>query len=305
MKKIISILFLIVAQVVSAQQLYTKTFGSEKAKPILFLHGGPGYNSANFEASTAQKLADEGYFVIVYDRRGEGRSTDEHAKFTFEETFKDIDGLLEQFKIQKVTLMGHSFGGVVATLYAEKHPEKINAVILVGAPIALQESFANIIERCRKIYTDKEDKSSLGYMDMLEKMDKSSLEFSSYCFMYAMQNGFYKPKNISSEAQKIYDDLKKTPEYKYATQMTPQGPKGFWKNENYTSLDLSANISALSKKMKVIGLYGKDDSLYSESQIEKLKAIIGKSNVFYIDNSSHNVFIDRQDEFLKIVKSQI
>jgi proline iminopeptidase len=305
MKKLITVLLLITSGFVSAQQLYIKTFGSEKAKPILFLHGGPGYNSANFEVTTAQKLADEGYFVIVYDRRGEGRSTDVNAKFTFEETFSDINSILEQFKLSKVTLVGHSFGGVVATLYAEKNQGKVNAIVLVGAPISLQESFANIIDRCRKIFTEKMDQSSLGYMDMLEKMDKTSLEFSSYCFMYAMQNGFYKPKNITPEAQKTYDDLKKSPEYKFAAQMTPQGPKGFWKNENYTSLDLSQNISALSKKLKILGLYGKDDGLYSESQIEKLKGLIGKDNLFYIDNSSHNVFIDRQDEFLKIIKSQI
>lgn len=305
MKKTITVLLLIIANFVSAQQLYIKTFGPENAKPILFLHGGPGYNSANFEVTTAQKLADEGYFVIVYDRRGEGRSTDANAKFTFEETFTDINAILEQFKLPKVTLIGHSFGGIVATLYTEKNPEKVNNVVLVGAPISLQESFTNIIDRCRKIFTDKKDQASLGYMDMLEKMDHKSLEFSSYCFMYAMQNGFYKPKSITPEAQKIYDEIKTMPEYKTATQMTPQGPKGFWKNENYTSLDLSQNISALSKSTKVIGLYGKDDGLYSENQIEKLKGHIGAANVFYIDNSSHNVFMDRQDEFLKIIKSHI
>ncbi|AWA30445.1 alpha/beta hydrolase [Flavobacterium magnum] len=305
MRKFVLLLLLMLAHAISAQQLYIRTFGSEQAKPMLFLHGGPGYNSANFEASAAQKLADQGCFVIVYDRRGEGRSADENAKFTFEETISDVDRILSEYKIPKVTLIGHSFGGIVATYYAQKHPEKVNAVVLVGAPISLQESFANIIERCRKIYADKNDQSSLGYMDMLEKMDKNSLEFSSYCFMYAMQNGFYKPGLITPDAQKIYDDLKKTPEYKYATQMTPQGPKGFWKNENYTSLDLSADISDLSKKMKVIGLYGRDDGLYSENQIEKLSKLIGKDHVFYIENSSHNVFIDRQDEFLKIIKSQI
>ncbi|WP_298154849.1 alpha/beta hydrolase [Flavobacterium sp.] len=305
MKKIILLLFIFFAANASAQELFVKTYGSETAKPVLFLHGGPGYNSVNFESTTAQKLADEGYFVILYDRRGEGRSTDANAKFTFEETFSDINSMLTKYKIGKINLMGHSFGGVIATLYAEKFAEKVNAVILVGAPISLQESFTNIIARCRKIYTDKNDSSSLGYMDMLEKMDKSSLEYSSYCFMYAMQNGFYKPKNISPEAQKIYDDLRKSPDFKLATQMTQQGPTGFWKNEKYTSLNLSGSIDKLSKKVKVIALYGKDDGLYSPAQIEDLSKLIGTDKVFYLENCSHNVFIDQQNEFLRIIKSQI
>ena len=39
----------------NAQEIYTKTFGNSKNKPIIFLHGGPGYNSVSFEATTAQK----------------------------------------------------------------------------------------------------------------------------------------------------------------------------------------------------------------------------------------------------------
>ena len=110
--------------IVSGQELYVKTFGSNKDKPVLFLHGGPGFNCVTFEATTAQKLADNGFYVIVYDRRGEGRSADTSAKFTFRQTFDDMNNILAKYKIEKVNLIGHSFGGIVATLYAEKYPEK-------------------------------------------------------------------------------------------------------------------------------------------------------------------------------------
>ena len=49
-----SLLFLMSAEL-GAQGLYIKTFGKPDAKPIIFLHGGPGYNCASFERTTAQE----------------------------------------------------------------------------------------------------------------------------------------------------------------------------------------------------------------------------------------------------------
>src|SRR3972149_184003 len=116
MRQIVLVLFILFTiSIVNGQELYLKTFGSTKDKPVLFLHGGPGYNCVIFEATTAQKLADNGFYVIIYDRRGEGRSLDTSAKFTFQQTFDDLNRILADFKLEKVNLLGHSFGGIVAT----------------------------------------------------------------------------------------------------------------------------------------------------------------------------------------------
>ncbi|MEZ0128312.1 alpha/beta fold hydrolase, partial [Flavobacterium sp. LBUM151] len=67
------------------------------------------------------------FYVIVYDRRGEGRSADPDAKFTYQEAFQDLNFILKKYNLKKVTLIGHSFGGLVATLYTAKYPEKVNS----------------------------------------------------------------------------------------------------------------------------------------------------------------------------------
>ena len=139
MKKILSLILLCCLSLSAySQQLYTRTFGSSKAPALIFLHGGPGYNSANFEATAAQRLADKGFFVIVYDRRGEGRSKDPQAQFTFQESFTDLQAIYKQYGLAKAHLIGHSFGGVVAVLFAEKYPQNIASLVLVGAPLDLQ-----------------------------------------------------------------------------------------------------------------------------------------------------------------------
>lgn len=283
-----------------AQELYIKTFGN-KAKPaFVFLHGGPGYNCANFEVTTAQRLADAGFYVVVYDRRGEGRSIDKNASYQFEQTITDLNNVYSIAGISKATLIGHSFGGIVATQFALKHPNKVSAILLTGAPISLQESFKTIINTCAEIYRSKKDSSSLGYIQLLERMDTTSIEYSSYCFMHAMRNGFYSLKQPDDEAKSLYTLFKTdTILRKYAVQMSREAPTGFWKNEKYTTLDLSESLKTIQKtKIPIYGFYGKQDGLYSPAQIEALQALIGKEAVKYYDNCSHNVFIDQQTMFV-------
>ena len=308
MKKIIVLFSIILATIeVSSQTIYSKSFGDSSNEPLIYLHGGPGYNSIGFEISTAKILAESGFYVIVYDRRGEGRSPDKNTKFTFQETYEDLDAIYKKYNLENATLIGHSFGGVIGILYAEKYPEKIQSLVLVAAPLSIQETLLTIIKSSKSLYEKKEDSTNLKYIGMLEKMDKNSLEYSSYSFGHAMQNGFYTPKKPSEEAFAIYKKLKTNPSFVTdGSKMTYEAPKGFWKNENYTSIDLSQRLkNVLKNETQVFGLYGTEDGLYSEEQIMKLKAIIPKNNFKYMDNCSHNVFIDQQNQFIASLKAWI
>lgn len=303
----ISIFLVFATMVANAENLYIKTFGNSKNKPIIFLHGGPGYNCANFEATTAQQLSDNGFFIIVFDRRGEGRSVDSNAKYTFKETFNDLNTIYQKYGINKAILIGHSFGGVVAALFAETNPQKVESIFLVGAPVSLQSTFTNIISKSKNLYQSSNDTINLNYILQLEKMETSSLEYSSYCFMHAMKNGFYTPKNISEEAKNIYSKFKTdTILAKYASLMTYEAPQGFWKNEKYTTIDLTKSIQELQKQnVNIFGLYGKEDGLYSVQQVTELQNLIGSNNLKYFDNCSHSVFIDQQIEFIETLKAWI
>ena len=209
MKKTLAVFVFIVSTiVVNSQIIYSKAFGNPSDKPLIYLHGGPGYNSVGFESTTAQKLSESGFYVISYDRRGEGRSPDKDAKFTFNETLDDINLIYEKFNLTSATLIGHSFGGIIATLYAEKHPNKTKSIILVSAPLSMQETLSTILKSSKSIYISNKDSVNLNYINMLEKMDKSSIEYSSYCFSHAMQNGFYYPNEPTKEASNIYSTFK-------------------------------------------------------------------------------------------------
>ncbi|MGY0426846.1 MAG: alpha/beta fold hydrolase, partial [Polaribacter sp.] len=177
-------------------------------------------------------------------------------------------------------------------------------LILLSVPISMQETLRNIVSKSKEIYEKKEDKVNLNYISMLEKMDSTSLEYSSYCFMHAMSNGFYSTKKPNEKAINLYqkfqtDNLLK----KYASKMEYLAPQKFWKNEHYTTISLKENLEELkSKKVKIYAIYGKEDGLYSKEQVEELKGILGGNKVKYLKNCSHNVFIDQQKEFIELLK---
>jgi proline iminopeptidase len=302
-KYIVIFSLLCISAIASAQKLYVKAFGKSSGRPLIFLHGGPGYNCANFEATTAKRLADSGYYVIVYDRRGEGRSMDSNAKFTFDQTLGDINSICKQYGISKVSLIGHSFGGIVAVKYAARFPQNVSSVFLVGAPVSLQETFQTIINSSSEIYKARKDTQALRELERIEKLDKSSDDFFSACFAQAGKNRFYSPKNPGEEMKAIYKTLWKDSLVRWTFRLEIEAPSGFHKNEHYTMIDLGQEIKNLvSEKLPLYGLYGKDDGLFSAKQVNDLAGIIGKENVKYIDNCSHNVFIDQQTIFIEALR---
>lgn len=286
----------------NAQEIYSNSFGDVKNPAIIFLHGGPGFNSINFEITTAQVLAEKGYFVIVYDRRGEGRSVDNSAQFTYKQTIDDLHSLFKKHNIKKASLIGHSFGGIVATKFANTYPDVVSSIIFAAAPIRMQSVFKNIINTARPHYEKKKDSMNLKYIAMLEKMDTNSIVYSSYCFSHAMQIGAYSPKKFLPQAAELYSAFRKDSRSKKAFEMNITAPKGFWKNEQYTLEDLTNEVETLKKSsLPMYGIYGIDDGLFSSSELEYIEELLGKHNFHRCENSSHSVFMDTQLDFLFMI----
>ncbi|WP_159476402.1 alpha/beta fold hydrolase [Dyadobacter sp. 3J3] len=306
MKKISTLLFLFLTiSIANGQTIYSKTFGSIKNKPVIFLHGGPGNSSVYFEATTAQKLADKGFYVIIYDRRGEGRSKDENAKMNFNEYFEDLNDLYSKYGLTKATLIGFSFGGLVTAQFAEKYPKKVKSVVLVSALVSQQESYNTILRTTKAIYEKNGDNANLQDLALIEKMDKNSLEYRTACFKHATLNGYFKLKNPNPEAKEIYAGYATDPlitKYVKNEQSVPT----FWKNEPLKNLDVSGSLKKISsQKIPVFAIYGRQDGIFCEEQMAELRKIIGKDHLKYIDNSSHTLFIDQQAVFLSSVENWI
>ena len=288
----------------NAQNLHVKTFGNSKNKPVIFVHGGPGSSAAAFGFTTAKRLSDSGFYVVLYDRRGEGLSADEHAQYTFKQTFNDLNHIYAKLGIHKATLIGFSFGGIISTLYTEKYPEHVKSLILVSSLLSQPETYRNILQKSRAIYLAQKDTVKLNDILNIEKMDEGSFEYRAACFRHSSGNGFFSTKNKNKLAQSLYAKLESDSAYAKLSAHKSNAPViGFWKNEHYSNMSILPVLKQLkSEKMEIYALYGKDDGLFSSRQVMNLGQIVGKDKLKYLENCSHYLYTDQQDIFISQLK---
>lgn len=296
MKQILLLFLFLITFYSSGQNIYSKTFGNNKDKVIIFIHGGPSGNSTLFEYTTAEKLAKKGFYVIIYDRRGEGRSTDSLATFTYQEYFKDLNNIYKKYNIEKANIIGHSFGGLVATLFSEKYPQKVESLILAGALFSQQETYNNILKSVNEISISNNDTLKLNQINEVKKIDKNSAKYREKCFELASENNFFKMPKPTKISEKLREEYKNNVFENNIR--NKNAPIIFYKNESLKNIDTKSNLRKIKKQIKIYAIYGKQDRIFGKSQMNQIKEIVGKANFTLIDNCSHYLFVDQQDIFI-------
>lgn len=130
--------------VLNGVHLWYKVAGQRHAgkPPLIFLHGGPGYNSYSFEHTIGFRL-ERHTQMIYFDERGSGHSERPKSKeYGMPVLVQDIEALRQSLGLQQIALMGHSFGGTIALEYAAKHPSHVNRLIIVDGAADLPATFA-------------------------------------------------------------------------------------------------------------------------------------------------------------------
>lgn len=109
-----------------------------RQKPVMFvLHGGPGCDHTYFRP-WLNPLAEQAQLVFI-DHRGNGRSsrTDE-ATYTIEQMADDVEALRAYLGLGPVLLLGQSFGGMVAQVFATRYPESVTKLLLANTTPSMQ-----------------------------------------------------------------------------------------------------------------------------------------------------------------------
>ncbi len=112
-------------------KVYYERSGKPGGKPAVFLHGGPG---GGISPCHRQLFDPDIYDVMLFDQRGCGRSTP-YASLEANTTWHlvdDIELLRQLVGTEQWLVFGGSWGSTLALAYAQKHPERVSAVILRG-----------------------------------------------------------------------------------------------------------------------------------------------------------------------------
>lgn len=108
--------------------------GKADGVPVVFLHGGPGEGSMAFAHGAGPEL-EKVARVVYYDQRGSGRSERpaDPDLYSIPILVEDVEALRRELGVERIVLLGHSFGTVLALEYAAKYPDHSAGLILTGA----------------------------------------------------------------------------------------------------------------------------------------------------------------------------
>lgn len=120
---------------VNGVKLYYEVYG--KGEPLLLLHG----NNASMGSFNKQlKALSEHFTVVALDSRGQGKSTSNDTKITYELMAGDVNTFLENMNLKKVNILGWSDGGNIAVILGMEHPDKVNKMAIMGTVLYNNES---------------------------------------------------------------------------------------------------------------------------------------------------------------------
>lgn len=102
-----------------------------REKPVCFvIHGGPGGDHTSFKPALSP-LTDDMQLVYI-DNRGSGRSAKgPQSSYSLKNNVEDIEALRKHLGLEKIMVMGASYGGMVALEYARRFQENLQALLLV------------------------------------------------------------------------------------------------------------------------------------------------------------------------------
>lgn len=184
---------------IRGKKLYVETHGNPKNKPVLYLHGGPGESCYNFSFHQAERLKHSLY-VIMIDQRGVCRSEEitEDEAFGLNDLIEDCEELRKSLQIEKWSIIGHSFGGYVALLYASIYPSSIEKIIFEGPTFdfaltskALLQKTGHLLKKYEKVEVAEEsfaysssnassEELLDAYIRLSDKLEENRMEIYNY-----------------------------------------------------------------------------------------------------------------------------
>jgi proline-specific peptidase len=115
-------------------RIWYKISGTGSGTPVILLHGGPGYSS--FYLKPFEALGND-RTVVRYDQLGGGKSSriSDTTLFTIPHFVRELDSLRSHLGYQKVHLLGHSWGTILALEYYRAYPQHVASLILGSAAL--------------------------------------------------------------------------------------------------------------------------------------------------------------------------
>ena len=128
------------------KNIWYDIYGAEHSDTLLYLHGGPGASCLDF-VNQAKALSRK-MKVIIFDQLGVLRSDGiaENESYSMEYQIEMVEEMRKILGIEKWSVLGHSYGGMLAVLYASACPDSVHKIILECPSLWFEDSARSTAE---------------------------------------------------------------------------------------------------------------------------------------------------------------
>ncbi|GAC1477125.1 MAG: proline iminopeptidase-family hydrolase [Gemmatimonadaceae bacterium] len=266
--------------------LYWARYGDPSAQSLLILHGGPG---AHHDYLLPQMLTlAERFELVFYDQRGGGLSkTDDRAPITWQTQVADVAAVVRELALEPLTLVGYSWGGLLAMLYAEAAtanptlPPPRRLVLIDPAPITRDYRRRFEAELARR-------QGSVAIVALREELAASGLR--------ERDPEAYRQRAFEISVAGYFADPGR------ARDLTPFRVLGRVQQSVWESLgdfDLRPRLAAV--RVPTLVVHGVEDPIPQESSVDAAAALGGRFEP--LAGSAHVPYVERPDLLFPLVQS--
>ncbi|MCW5936622.1 MAG: proline iminopeptidase-family hydrolase [Fimbriimonadaceae bacterium] len=142
---------------------------------VVLVAGGPGSGHSSFHGYFDREL--KGRTVVFFDNIGRGRSDrlKDASGYTVERDAEDIEALRRHLGVERITVIGHSYGGMPAIAYAVKYPQHLDRLVLSDT-LHSANGFQQNIDSCNAVAQRQSPEKWAKLMEMRKRGVKSSAD---------------------------------------------------------------------------------------------------------------------------------
>jgi proline iminopeptidase len=283
-------------------------FLSGEGKPVLVIHGGPGFPPTKPWDGLESLTGD--YQFFYYHQRGCGHSTRPIDTFDSQNFMQnvtilekvlglsaqlaDIERIRRILGFEKLILIGHSYGGFLAALYAVEFPEHVEKMVLIAPagvlkmPIEEGEGFEKIKDYLSEKQKEEFDDFLSRYFDYGKIFTKSEKDLSILNAEYIQHFG------AAMESRGL--------ELPGMTKENLALSGGWMVHALYLSLGMTYDLREELKKIPVpvLVLHGEKDMMPIEAS-QEYADLLPEGKIYMIPESTHFPFSENPVQFARIV----
>lgn len=276
---------------VNNTQLHAESFGDPQNPMIVVIHGGPGSDYRSLLNCSA--FTNDSFFVVFYDQRGSGLSRRHDADiYTIQLYIDDLDSVIDHYRHdadQKVILIGHSWGAMLATAYVNEYPDRADGLVLIEPGGFTWKDTKDYINRFRTLEFFGECSNDFVYLDQfLTGHDHITLDYKATLSMSA---DFAKGNKVGNA-----------------------GPYPYWRpgaicnsaSFEYVdkhSFDFTTNLDQYTKK--VLFVYSERNEAYGQTHAERVSSAYPNVQLVKINDTGHEVPYFGWNNFYPIAKNYL